>query len=1234
MSAPSSTTPNEPADENPTTHQDDGTDATVTGMATGRARRRSKAASKSRGTATRRTAAARASTDKTITSNDRVKMLAELGWERYSVGRNLEGQIFVTPRVGPPVSRLMEGFSAELSATLALSLHKETGEVFSGAERREAMLTLSDKALDTKPVPTAVRIANPTPDTIAVDLCNDEGEYVLITRDGWKITSEPGRVAFMRGPRSKALPYPVAGGDVTKLWRLMNIAEHMRPIVLANLLTSMFKAADHPVLSLHGQAGSAKTTTSGINSYLLDPIEVGEGQGIKDVVIALPDDIRDIYVTAGQRYFLPFDNVDTMTKQQQTALSIISTGGMRSGRTLYTDASTTSIPVRGCLSITAIDPGKLKPDFMDRIISVEVKPIPGGVFRTPGEVMREFDRMHGEILGGLFDLAVQVLANLDRVRTTMQRNRVRVARMADFSYILATLDQVMGTDGFATFMRERDENQAEIANNDTFTLTLISLINDRDKGEGVTFTPTELLAALNAQFRTDAADIYARTPKGWPENPAYMSRQIKLQSIPLRNAGYVVELVRRNGTRRWHLSKAPVADPAPESTPEPAPVEPQRPTLVAVQDPQDPPLFTAGTPLEEPRTISELCAADRHVECITTLTCCCGCHGNDDDGMPLDEPDPDPDEQEREFTPLELVRLAEVEAEYARADQAAADGIDAPIDTAPQAAPQFSERTIVPWTVAMSAYVDLEAGEGITDAGVEFTIGKRGRIATLAELLRAVPAEVRYLHLTGADIGTDGDVNTWANTRLPKGWTSLDHSLDGAGIIASGVQDARSRVSLRYRRPGTDAKPGSKLVIYRAAGWFGDRGEEAATRPGELREAFALLLDGIRATFGEVCGEKYGVPLKGTPGSTGLELIRRTLPRERGGDAHRYPILDADIQRLIRSHAGQGRTENYAAHDHPSGGAHLPDRIPGLYVYDMRFAYAALLDLELPTGPVIRDRVPEFARRGSGWEPCLYRVQVTVPAGWDRVGPFRCRDEAGHWVYPNTPGTTFEAWTWERSLHNADRDGWTLGEHVRILERIRFTGPKTKPLAAFGRAVRELRDGWIPAQTQVSERVRELARTMARQIAIAAVGKLSGTTYGALRSAPIDDPAARPDDGVTSVWVSEDGKRWEWREETGVGRDWLVHPEWSAYIWGACRDWLYSHPAQRGVGLRHVPLDELVAARTDGFWTTTPQPVRDTGKVGAFRAQLEHGEPLDTPRTFADLQAIRALLVGLGGETR
>lgn len=609
--------------------------------------------------------------------------------------------------------------------------------------------------------------------------------------------------------------------------------------------------------------------------------------------------------------------------------------------------------------------------------------------------------------------------------------------------------------------------------------------------------------------------------------------------------------------------------------------------------------------------------------------------GPDDDGnggIPFDFPtDPPPDPHgPAELSADELDMLAELDAEDGAGfgidtaidtdtgptETDADAGIDAAIDTPTDAetaaeASRFSARRWVPWTIKPSAYVDLSAAVGVCDGGTEFAVRRRGKLSTLAEVLSSIPDETKYVHLTGTlpGDGAASALDTWAHTRMPKGWTTAERAHDS--------DEVRDRVSLRYARPD-----GTQVTIYRAAGWIGDA--EAQTGPRELAEAFALTTRGLGELFADVVTEDCAVPLKSTPASTGLELIRRTLPHDR-----RFPILGDPMQRLVRAVGGQARTEDYAARSHPSGGAYLPDTLPGLHVYDMRWCYAALFDLEMPIGPVIADETPEFARRTDetgktkGWIPCLYQVRVTVPEDWTAPGRFRTRTgDSDVWTYPDTPGESFTAWAWEHSLMAADRDGWRLGEHVHIQRRFLFTGDRGKPLATFGRHIRTLREDWIARQTDAPAAVRELARIMVRQIAIAAIGKLSGTTYGKLRTAPIADADARP----AGAWLSEDGKRWEWREHV-AGRDYLLHPEWSSLIWSVAREWLYSHPKQPGVGLRHVPRAELVAARTDGYWTSTPQPVTDTGRIGHFRTQLAHTGELPTPRSTAEMNTLRKQLL-------
>ncbi|MEI4420372.1 hypothetical protein V9056_10725, partial [Streptococcus agalactiae] len=208
---------------------------------------------------------------------------------------------------------------------------------------------------------------------------------------------------------------------------------------------------------------------------------------------------------------------------------------------------------------------------------------------------------------------------------------------------------------------------------------------------------------------------------------------------------------------------------------------------------------TAPEPEPAPEEgLSTLCAGDRHDECardramnwLPSVECVCRCHDEGGETLPMDfEPVPDPqavpeiDDDEREL-------LAELDAEQY--------DIDAAIDPEPEPEPEpeieqpdaepqasagagverVSERTIVPWTVKPSPYVDLAAGQGVCDDGTEFTVRKRGKAAALAELLRAVPEGIKFAHLTGCDMGTDGQVLRWANTALPKEWRAADRAHD------------------------------------------------------------------------------------------------------------------------------------------------------------------------------------------------------------------------------------------------------------------------------------------------------------------------------------------------------------------------------------------------------------------------------------------------------------------------
>lgn len=124
-------------------------------------------------------------------------------------------------------------------------------------------------------------------------LSDDKNRAIEITLTGWRILDQY-PVKFWKPSSSAALPEPVIGGDVNKLWEFCNIPEEYRLLVLAWLLECYRVDTPFPVLELNGVQGSAKSTTMNNLRMLVDPSTVN--------LRSAPKSVEDIYVCAGNNH--------------------------------------------------------------------------------------------------------------------------------------------------------------------------------------------------------------------------------------------------------------------------------------------------------------------------------------------------------------------------------------------------------------------------------------------------------------------------------------------------------------------------------------------------------------------------------------------------------------------------------------------------------------------------------------------------------------------------------------------------------------------------------------------------------------------------------------------------------------------------------------------------------------------------------------------------------------------
>jgi hypothetical protein len=467
---------------------------------------------------------------------------------------------------------------------------------------------------------------------------------------------------------------------------------------------------------------------------------------------------------------------------------------------------------------------------------------------------------------------------------------------------------------------------------------------------------------------------------------------------------------------------------------------------------------------------------------------------------------------------------------------------------------------IIRYQARATAFLNWHAGKGVTEDGRRFTFTAEADVAELLNVLDVL--EVRRAFLSGPR-PHEGDADTfrWWFTSTAGAWEADGHYL---GKLSTPI--------LRFRRHTR------RIVLHRAAGWFGDTDAGAL----ELRAAWAAL--------GELVGRRFrGAVLLDTPATTGRHLFQLVA-------GHEHPVLPDDVQHLIRSTAGQARIELLAPE---------AETIPGLCVYDGRFAYAACA-AELPTG------MPEHWRGEhphGDYARSRQLVDFTVPASWDHVGLLP--EMAGDgWSWPSKPGHVGRSWVDGVEVALARRHGW----NVKPLECLVWP-TKGDPMKPWVRRLVALRED---AEQLQNEAVRQLVRGAVRSMLVAGVGAFHGRPHMVTKSAPLGERVELPE-GATIPEVQHDALVWQ--EPTPARWAELSHPEWSAAVWARARVRLLDAPApdRQRVGALHVPRAELLGFRTDAVYMTADPSWPDDGAVGRFRLELAHVGELPAPRSSLDL---------------
>jgi hypothetical protein len=372
---------------------------------------------------------------------------------------------------------------------------------------------------------------------IYVDLADEAWRVIRIDAEGWKtIASAEAPVRFRRANGMRPFPEPVRRGALSKLRHFINVTDEDWPLIAAWLVAALRPSYPFPLLAVHGEQGSAKSTTTEMLCALVDPR--------KPALRSEPRNVQDLMIAAKNSWLVAYDNLSSIPVWLSDALCRLTTGGGFGTRELYADDEEILFDAMRPIILNGITELATRADLLDRALVINLPTIPDEKRRTEAELWGEFEQARPAILGKQFDAVSVALRNLPTVKLE------RSPRMADFTKWVIAAEPALGLEP-GTFLRTYRGNRA--AANDLalevspVAAALISFIKNAGRWTGVA---SELLKELNARMDEDM-----RRQKRWPKSAQGMGGELKRLAPNLRAAGVNVTYGTGRARRKVTLEK-------------------------------------------------------------------------------------------------------------------------------------------------------------------------------------------------------------------------------------------------------------------------------------------------------------------------------------------------------------------------------------------------------------------------------------------------------------------------------------------------------------------------------------------------------------------------------------------------------------------------------------------------------------------------------------------------------
>lgn len=409
---------------------------------------------------------------------------------------------------------------------------------------QSAIENLRGKALyESKLKKTFIRIAETPNGKTYVDLVDAARNIVEVDENGFRIIeSRNCPVRFVRKKGMLPLPTPETGGTIDELKNFANVADDDFILLVSWLVACFRNDKPFPILALHGEQGSAKSTTSRFVRELIDPNACA--------LRSKPKDEHNLMVAANNSFIVAFDNLSYISADLSDALCRLATGGGFATRELYSDDDETLFNATRPILLNGIEELASRPDLIERALIFNCPRIEKGKRQLERKLKADFAKAKPKVFGALLELVATAKRNLPNLP------EMEFPRMADFAeFAFAAL----GEDFNLRYAANRETANESALDASPIAKEILKFMETRTEWTG---TPSELFFHV-----LSIADEQTRKLKTFPKQANVFSNQLTRIAVTLRNENINIERGRTGAKKAITITKLPTRPDNIEKTP-------------------------------------------------------------------------------------------------------------------------------------------------------------------------------------------------------------------------------------------------------------------------------------------------------------------------------------------------------------------------------------------------------------------------------------------------------------------------------------------------------------------------------------------------------------------------------------------------------------------------------------------------------------------------------------------